>query len=174
MRLLGPRGRKVAAGAKGEIAVRGPQVFAGYLDPEDDKGSFTQDGFFLMGDLGRLVEERFVVITGRTKDIIIRKGENISPLEIENSLLRHPAVKTVSIVGAPDAERGEMVVAFVVTKPGTHFGMAEMTAHLEAAGFARQKFPERLEVVGALPTNSVGKIQKPELRKIAAGLVPMP
>ena len=106
--------------------------------------------------------------------MVIRKGENISPLEIENSLLRHPAVKTVSIVGAPDAERGEMVVAFVVTKPGTHFGMAEMTAHLEAAGFARQKFPERLEVVGALPTNSVGKIQKPELRKIAAGLVPMP
>lgn len=163
-------GNPVPAGAEGEISVRGPQMCIGYLDPADDAGSFADDGFFMMGDLGRLTDGRFITITGRTKDIIIRKGENISPLEIENALIRHPAVAAVSIVGAPDAERGEMVVAFVVTRPGQHFTMAEMTAHLDAAGFARQKFPERLELMAALPMNAVGKVQKPELRRIAAGL----
>ena len=146
-------------------------MFAGYLDPNDDVGSFTDDGFFLMGDLGRKVDGRFIEITGRTKDIIIRKGENISPLEIETVLLRHPGVANVSVVGAPDPERGEIVMAFVVPQAGTVFTMEAMTSHLNQAGLARQKFPERLEVVETLPMNSVGKVQKPELRKIAADLV---
>ena len=161
----------VAPGGEGEIAVRGPQMFIGYLDPADDEGAFTRDGFFLMGDLGRLVEDRFIVITGRSKDIIIRKGENIAPLEIENILLQHPDVANVSIVGAPDPERGEIVVAFLVPHPGQGFDMAEMAAHLDAAGLARQKYPERLEIVDTLPMNAVGKVQKPELRRIAAALV---
>jgi len=172
IRLLDQSGQDVTTGAEGEIAVRGPQMFAGYLDPRDDTGSFTDDGFFLMGDLGHMVQDRFVVVTGRTKDIIIRKGENISPLEIENALLQHPGVAIVSIVGAPDPERGEMVCAFVVPTPGATFGFAQMTAHLEAAGFARQKFPERLEIVAELPMNSVGKVLKTELRKIAAATQP--
>lgn len=156
---------------EGEIAFRGPNMFIGYLDPDHDADSFTEDGFFRMGDMGRVIDDRFVVITGRKKDIIIRKGENISPLEIENALMKHPDVANVSIVGAPDAERGEMVVAFVVPAPGARFDMAAMTAHLTACGFARQKFPERLELVETLPMNAVGKVQKPELRKIAAELV---
>lgn len=153
---------------EGEICVRGPQMFVGYLNPEDDKDAFTSEGFFRMGDLGRIVDDRFVVITGRKKDIIIRKGENISPLEIENALLDHPLVDQVAIVGTPDAERGEMVVAFVVAKDG--FDFAAMTEHLTAAGFARQKFPERLERVDALPMNAVGKVQKPALRNLARKL----
>ncbi|MEC7764885.1 MAG: AMP-binding protein [Pseudomonadota bacterium] len=153
---------------EGEICVRGPQMFVGYLDPEDDAGAFTRDGFFRMGDLGEVVDDRFIVITGRKKDIIIRKGENISPLEIENALLAHPLVDQVAIVGAPDPERGEMVVAFVVAEPG--FDFAAMTVHLTAAGFARQKFPERLERVEALPMNAVGKVQKPALRELAEKL----
>ncbi len=171
LRLLGPDNKPVSPGVEGEIAVRGPQMFIGYLDARDDVGCFTEEGFFVMGDLGRLVDDRYIVITGRTKDIIIRKGENISPLEIENALLRHPAVSHVSIVGAPDQERGEMVVAFIVPVAGRIFEFDDMTAHLEAEGFARQKFPERMEIVDALPTNSVGKVQKPELRRIAADLV---
>lgn len=161
VRLLDP------VGGEGEIAFRGPNMFVGYLDPAHDEGSFTQDGFFRMGDMGRIIDDRFVVITGRKKDIIIRKGENISPLEIENALMQHPAVANVAIVGAPDADRGEMVVAFLVTSHGATFGMADMTDHLTTLGFARQKFPERLEIVEALPMNSVGKVQKPELRKMA-------
>ncbi|WP_238364197.1 AMP-binding protein [Mesobacterium pallidum] len=169
VRLLDSVGAEVQPGAEGEIALRGPQMFIGYLDPADDIGSFTEDGFFVMGDLGRLTEGRYITITGRTKDIIIRKGENIAPLEIENALLTHPDVLAVSIVGAPDAERGEIAVAFVVARPG--FDMVAMRDHLEDAGLARQKFPERLELVEALPMNAVGKVQKPELRRIAARLV---
>ncbi|MAM62194.1 AMP-binding protein [Maritimibacter sp. UBA3975] len=153
----------------GEILLRGPQMFPGYLDPAHDAGAFTEDGFFRMGDLARIVEDRFVVITGRRKDIIIRKGENISPLEIENALLTHPHVDAVAVVGTPEPERGEMVVAFVVGNGP--FGFDDMTRHLTAAGLARQKFPERLEHVEALPMNAVGKVQKPDLRKRAAELV---
>lgn len=156
---------------EGEFAFRGPNMFIGYLDPGHDEGAFTQDGFFQMGDLGRLVDDRFAVITGRKKDIIIRKGENISPVEIENALASHRDVTAVAVVGAPDVERGEMVVAFLVVREGATFGMDEMTAHLANLGLARQKFPERLEPIRALPMNAVGKVQKPELRRIAASTV---
>ncbi len=168
LRLLGAGGLPVKEGETGEIAVRSPRMLLGYLDPEDDRGAFTADGFFMMGDLGRRIDGRYLQITGRTKDIVIRKGENISPLEIENALLRHDAVRQAAIVGVPDAERGEMVVAFVIPAAGKSFGFADMTAHLEALGLARQKFPERLVVVDALPVNAVGKVQKVELRELAA------
>ncbi|MFY0634031.1 MAG: AMP-binding protein [Vannielia sp.] len=157
---------------EGEIAVRCPQMFAGYLDPEDDAGAFTPDGFFRMGDLGRLEDAGFITITGRTKDIIIRKGENISPLEIENALARHPSVRACAVVGRADPERGELVLAFVVPAAGAGFDLAEMSAHLDRLGLARQKFPEWLKIVEALPVNTVGKVQKPLLREIAAGLTP--
>lgn len=170
-RILTPDGTDAPPGAEGEIVVKGPQMLAGYLDPADEAGCFTPDGYFRMGDLGRLVDGQFLCITGRTKDIIIRKGENISPLEVETILLRHPAVAAIAIVGAPDAERGEMAVAFVVPRPGTDFDFAAMTAHLDGVGLARIKYPERLERVDALPMSAVGKVLKPELRRIAAALV---
>lgn len=154
---------------QGEIAAQAPQMLAGYLDPADDPAAFTPDGYFLTGDLGVQVEERFLVITGRKKDIIIRKGENIAPLEIESALTRHPAVAACAVVGRPDPERGEMVVAFVVPAPGARFDLAAMRAHLEAEGLARQKFPEDLRLIEALPMNAIGKVQKPDLRRIAAG-----
>ena len=154
---------------EGEIAAQAPQMLAGYLDPADDPAAFTPDGYFLTGDLGVQVEERFLVITGRKKDIIIRKGENIAPLEIESALTRHPAVAACAVVGRPDPERGEMVVAFVVPAPGARFDLAAMRAHLEAEGLARQKFPEDLRLIEALPMNAIGKVQKPDLRRIAAG-----
>lgn len=168
VRILGDDDMPVAAGETGEITVRAPQMLIGYLDPADDRDAFTDDGFFRMGDLGRLVDDRFIEITGRKKDIIIRKGENISPLEIENALMRHDGVRQASIVGIADPERGEMVVAFVIPADGASFGFADMTAHLDRLGLARQKFPERLHVVDALPLNSVGKVQKNELKVLAA------
>lgn len=165
--ILDDDGQPVAEGAPGEIVVRGPQMLLGYLDPEDDATGFTPDGFFRMGDLGRRVGGRYLEITGRKKDIIIRKGENISPLEIENALARHPAVRQSAVVGIPDPERGEMVVAFVLPVEGRDFAFADMTAHLETIGLARQKFPERLHVVATLPVNSIGKVQKNDLRALA-------
>ena len=172
LRILGPDGKPVPEGAPGEIAVRAPRMFLGYLDPRDDEGAFLDDGFFVMGDLGRRVDGRYLQITGRTKDIIIRKGENISPLEIENALMRHDAVRQAAVVGVPDPERGEMVVAFVIPSDGYSFTFADMTAHLDVLGLAKQKFPERLDLVTSLPVNSVGKVQKNELRERALGASP--
>ena len=167
VRILAGNGTEAAPGEAGEIVVRAPQMLVGYLDPADDADAFTPEGFFRMGDLGRLVDGRFLEITGRQKDIIIRKGENISPLEIENALMRHQGIKQASVVGVPDPERGEMVVAFVIPVAGQVFGFADMTSHLDALGLARQKFPERLHVVAELPLNTVGKVQKNELRALA-------
>ena len=168
LRILSEEGRPVAEGQSGEIVVRAEHMLLGYLDPADEEGCFTEDGFFRMGDLGRRVAGRFLEITGRKKDIIIRKGENISPLEIENALARHPSVRQSAVVGIPDPERGEMVVAFVLPVDGKDFTFADMTAHLNALGMAKQKFPERLHVVASLPVNSIGKIQKTELKALAA------
>ena len=168
VRILDDHGNDLPAGAEGEIVLKGPQQFLAYLDAADEEGAFTPDGGFRMGDLGRLIDGRFITITGRKKDIIIRKGENISPVEIENALLTHVDVRAVAIVGAPDVERGEMVVAYVVVAEGAEFDLAAMSDHLTQAGFARQKFPERLELIEALPMNAVGKVQKPILREWAA------
>lgn len=170
VRVLDKNGAELPDGGEGEIAVYAPQMFCGYLNATDETGCFSKDGFFLMGDLGRLVDDRFLVITGRTKDIIIRKGENISPAEIENALMGHPDVRECGVVGRPDTERGEMVVAFVVTHDGVPFDFATMTQHLTKLGLARQKFPESLQIVDDLPMNSVGKVQKPLLRDMAAQL----
>ena len=167
LRILDDHGMPVAEGETGEIVARGPQMLIGYLDPADDKDSFTADGYFRMGDLGRRIDGRFLEITGRKKDIIIRKGENISPLEIENALSRHPAIRQTAVVGAPDAERGEIVVAFVVLAEDCTFTLADLRDHLDKMGLARQKFPERLHVVSSLPMNSVGKVQKQELKPLA-------
>jgi non-ribosomal peptide synthetase component E (peptide arylation enzyme) len=169
LRILGDKGQPVTEGESGEIAVRGPQMLLGYLDPADEESCFTDDGFFLMGDLGRRVDGRFLEITGRKKDIIIRKGENISPLEIENALARHPAVRQSAVVGVPDDIRGEMVVAFVIPVEGADFTVADMTGHLNRLGLAKQKFPERLHVVSSFPVNSVGKVQKQDLKRLASG-----
>lgn len=170
LRLLDDAGQAVAKGETGEIAVRAPQMFLGYLDQADDAGCFTPDGFFKMGDLGRVVDGRFLEITGRKKDIIIRKGENISPLEIENALARHDGVRQSAVVGVPDPERGEMVVAFVLPKDGCEFGFSDMISHLDGLGMAKQKFPERLEIVSLLPMNAVGKVEKVKLKALATDL----
>lgn len=168
LRLLDKDGQPVAEGEAGEIAVRAPWMFLGYLDPGEEAGCFLDDGFFLMGDLGQRVDGRYLRITGRTKDIIIRKGENISPLEIENALMRHASVRQASVIGIPDAERGEMVVAVVIPRENDSFDFLEMVRHLEKLGLARQKFPERLQIIEDLPLNSVGKVKKSELRNMVS------
>lgn len=166
VRLIGPDGQPVERGEVGEIVARAPRMFAGYLRPEDNHGALTQDGYFRMGDLGRVVGNSHLEITGRKKDIIIRMGENISPLEVENVLAEHPAIRQVAIVGIADARTGEAALAFVVLHPGADFSLAEMTRFLAERGLARQKFPEHLRVVDRLPTNSIGKVLKLELQTI--------
>ena len=105
-----------------------------------------------------------VVVTGRIKDAIIRNAENISALEIEGVLATHPAVADVAVIGVPDPRTGERVCAVVVTEAGAELDLASLAEHCQAHRLSRHKFPERLEVVDALPRNLTGKVLKAELR----------
>lgn len=163
-------GAPVAWGDEGEILVRGPAMMLGYLRDEDNEGAFDENGFFRTGDLGRIVDGKYLSITGRKKDLIIRNGENLSPKEIEDAILRYPAVRDVAVVGMPDAKTGEAVCAFVVAEPGHSVGLEDITTHLIAEGLAKQKIPVRLEMVDALPVSPQGKVLKVELRERAKAL----
>jgi acyl-CoA synthetase (AMP-forming)/AMP-acid ligase II len=160
-------GAPVAEGTEGEIVARGPQMFLGYTRAEDNTDAFDADGFFRMGDLGRIVHDDFIVITGRKKDLIIRAGENISAKEVEDLLLGHPAVADVAIVAMPNARTGEMACAFVIPRAGQTIDLAEITRFLIAAGLAKQKIPEHLERVDDLPRTAIGKVRKDVLRATA-------
>lgn len=155
-------------GEVGEIQTQGPEVFLGYVNPELDSRAFTPDGWLRTGDIGRLDVDGYVTVVGRKKDIIIRKGENISAKEVEDLLIEMPQVLQCAVIGVPDVERGEMMVAVCVTEPGTTLTLPQLMAHLAAAGIAQQKFPERLELVDALPMNAAGKITKAALRAMFA------
>ncbi len=149
---------------KGEILLRGPQLCRGYLDARRTRESFSADGWFRTGDLGRLDPDGHLVVTGRLKDVIIRKGENISAKEIEDLLHRHPKVAEAAVVGLPDPERGERVCAVVACRPGEPLGFEEMQAFLKQQRLAVQKLPEQLECLPHLPRNATGKVLKQELR----------
>ena len=149
----------------GELQLRGAPVTLGYTDPSRDAEVFTPDGWFRTGDLASVDETGHVTVTGRLKDVIIRKGENIAPLEIEELMATMPAVAEVAVVGLPDRERGEMVCAVVRTVPGASVTLADVGAHLRSAGLMVQKLPERLEVLAELPKTGIGKISKQALQK---------
>jgi acyl-CoA synthetase (AMP-forming)/AMP-acid ligase II len=154
-------------GTDGEVRVRGPMVCKGYTDPDLTAESFDTSGFFRTGDVGHFRLDGHLVLTGRLKDIIIRKGENISAKEIEDLLYTHPKVGDAAVVGLPDRQRGERVCAVVETAPGADpLTFDEMVHHLRAAGLMTQKVPEQLEVVDALPrNNTLNKVLKYKLRE---------
>lgn len=157
-------GNRLPAGVDGEVFVRGPMVAKGYLDPELSKQAFRADGFFKTGDRGHLRADGHLKLTGRSKEMIIRKGENISPGEIEDVLMTHPRVAAVAVIGLPDPTRGERVCAVVEMRPGeSALGFDELKAHCKQAGLMTQKIPEQLELVDALPRNPTMKILKHEL-----------
>jgi acyl-CoA synthetase (AMP-forming)/AMP-acid ligase II len=169
VRIVDPvTGQQVPAGAEGEILLRGPQMMLGYLRLEDNAGAFDRDGFFMTGDLGRIVDGEYILITGRKKDLIIRSGENLSPKEIEDFLHTHPAIALAAVVGMPHRRSGECVCAFIVLNPGLTVDLPEIDRFLTTAGLSRQKVPEHLEFVEALPTSIQGKVLKNDLRKLAA------
>jgi cyclohexanecarboxylate-CoA ligase len=166
LQVVGPHGEPLAPGQDGELLVRGPMLARGYLDqPELTREAFLADGFFRTGDQARLDADGYVKITGRIKDLIIRGGVNLSPVEIEGLLFAHPAVANVAVVGMPDARLGERVCAFVVPRPGASISLAEAQAWMARSGAARQKWPERIEIVDAFPMTASGKVQKFRLRE---------
>jgi len=155
----------VADGTVGELQVRGPGVFVGYLRrPDLTKAAFTPDGWYATGDLGRVTGDGAIRIEGRSKDIIIRGGQNISPVEIENALYSHPKVHDVAVVAYPDDRLGERVCAVVVPE-GQAPALDELVAHVERAGMAKPFWPQKMVVVDDLPRTPSGKVQKFVLRE---------
>ncbi len=166
LRLVKLDGTPAAVGEEGEIRAKAPQLMLGYLDSSLDADGFDEDGYFRTGDLGTLNERNMLSITGRLKDIIIRKGENVSAKEVEDLLFSHPRVLDVAVIGLPDPERGERVCAVVSTPEGAEpLAFDEMVAYLKDQRLMTQKIPEQLELVEVIPRNPTGKILKHELRK---------
>jgi 2,3-dihydroxybenzoate-AMP ligase len=169
VRILEP-GSEVAVrdGEVGEVCARGPYTIRGYFAaPEHNARAFTAEGFYRTGDLARLVEIEgigYVSIEGRIKDVINRGGEKVNAEEVEQLLLRHPAIAGAAVVAMPDPRLGERACAYLVARraPVT---LADVRAHLEALGVAKVKWPERLEWVDELPKTLVGKVDKKRLRE---------
>ncbi len=151
--------------SEGEIYARGAQMLVGYVHAEDEAGVFDSEGYYRTGDLGRWIDGRFLLVSGRAKDIIIRKGENISPKEIEDLLLSHPDIADVAIVGIPDPASGERACAVVVPVPSKSLDLGSIISFLKAAGLASFKWPEALFLWAALPRTATGKVLKHEIRK---------
>jgi 2,3-dihydroxybenzoate-AMP ligase len=174
IRLLKPGTEQdVAPGQVGELAVRGPYTIHGYYDAaERNAQAFTSDGFYRSGDLmsARVISgSTYYVFEGRLKDVVDRGGEKVNCEEVELALADHKAVADVGVVGMPDPGLGERICAFVSLRSGfstADVGVAQFAAHLDALGFAKYKWPERVEVMDALPATKVGKPDKIELRRI--------
>ncbi|MFF5305297.1 class I adenylate-forming enzyme family protein [Streptomyces sp. NPDC013161] len=168
-----PEGMEIRIAEGGEVRLRGEAVCQGYLDPAQTAEAFDGDGFLRTGDLGLLTDSGHLILTGRLKDVIIRKGENISAKEIEDLLAAHPDVGDVAVVGLPDAERGERVCAVVEQAPGAgELTLPAVTDYLRAEGLSVHKLPEQLEIVDALPRNeTLRKVLKYKLRERYSGTV---
>jgi cyclohexanecarboxylate-CoA ligase len=166
IRLVGEHDRPVPVGNEGEILAQGPECFLGYHDPAMNAEAFTPDGWFRTGDLGILDAGGYLRITGRRKDVIIRKGENVSAREVEEMIATHPAVREVAVIGVPDPGAGEIVCAVLRLRPGAAApDVSELGRHLLAAGLSKRKLPERVEVVGDFPRTDSGKVAKRALRE---------
>ena len=155
---------ETAATGDGEICVRGPQMLLGYRHPEDDAESFDAAGFFRTGDLGRWIDDQYLVVTGRARDVIIRNGENISAKEVEDLLAEHPGIAEIAVVGLPDERTGERACAVIVPAGTPVPDVASLLALLQSKGVAKFKVPEEVVIWDALPKNDAGKILKHQIR----------
>jgi acyl-CoA synthetase (AMP-forming)/AMP-acid ligase II len=151
----------------GEVRVKGPQVMRGYLDSSLDADAFDDEGWLRSGDLGTLDPAGNLTITGRIKDVIIRKGETFSAREVEDLLITAPGVADVAVIGLPHPVLGEQACACVVAAdPSDPPTLEALTAHLAEQGLMRQKWPERLQILDSLPRNLAGKVVKADLRAL--------
>jgi acyl-CoA synthetase (AMP-forming)/AMP-acid ligase II len=166
--ILDADGHEAPPGEVGEVAVQGPNVMSGYFHAPDATAQALRNGWLHTGDMGYVDADGFLFLTDRKKDIIIRGGENISPREVEEVLLEFPAVAQAAVVGAPDREWGEQVVAFVVPHAGCGLAVDELQAFCRTR-LARFKRPHRVHVVTSLAVTSVGKVDKVRLRSLATG-----
>jgi len=164
VRVVDQDDRELPAGELGEVLVRGDVVMTGYWEQPDATAEALRGGWLHTGDIGSFDEDGYLTLRARSKDLIISGGMNVYPREVEEVLLRHPGVRAVSVVGGPDAQWGEAVVAFVVAADGTAPPPVEDLDRLCLDHIARYKRPKRYQFIDALPTNNYGKVLKRELR----------
>jgi 3-phosphoshikimate 1-carboxyvinyltransferase len=168
LRVVDDSGTVLPAGPAGNFEVKTEWLFEGYLNrPQATAEALTADGFYRTGDLARIDADGYVRITGRVKDVINRGGEKVPVAEIEQLLYAHPAVAEVAIVAMPDDRLGERACAFVVLTPGSTVDLDAVRAHLDSHRVSKTYWPERLELVDALPRTPSGKIRKYVLRELA-------
>jgi acyl-CoA synthetase (AMP-forming)/AMP-acid ligase II len=167
VRVTGADGKVCGVGEVGEVEAKGPPVMLGYWNNPKATAQTLVDGWLRTGDVGRLDDDGFLTLSDRSKDVIISGGTNIYPREVEEVLLAHPSVKEVSVIGVPDPEWGESVVAYVVIEPGAVFDERSLDAHC-LAHIARFKRPKRYVQLAELPKNNYGKVLKTALREMAA------
>lgn len=162
LRILGTDGHPVPAGEDGEVEVRGANVMRGYLGRPADTAAVVRDGWLRTGDVGRVDEDGYLTLVGRSKEMIIRGGENIYPKEIEDVLSGHPDVLEAAVIGVPDETWGEVVVAFVGSRPGAtvDIGALKVRCREQLSGYKR---PTAIHVLESLPKNAVGKLDKRSL-----------
>ena len=165
VRTVDEGGKVLPHNEEGRLQARGPGTFVGYLK-RPHLYAVDRDGWFETGDLARKDEDGYIRITGRTKDIIIRGGENVPVIEIEQLMYRHPAVQEVAIVGVPDERLGERACACVVLREGASLTLTDVSGYMAKNTVAKNYWPERIEVLDALPKTPSGKVQKFKLREI--------
>ena len=159
-------GKVAEVGEEGEVRAKAPQLMKGYLDESLNAAAFDDEGYFRTGDLGTLDAAGNLIITGRLKDIIIRKGENISAKEVEDMLYAHPWIADTAVIGLPDERSGERACAVVQMKEGEQpLSLEELVEFLTNQGLMIQKMPEQMEIVDVIPRNPAGKILKHKLQE---------
>jgi long-chain acyl-CoA synthetase len=164
VRIADDSGNTVPSGETGEVLLGGPMVFQGYHNlPDATAAAFTPDRFFKTGDLGHIDPDGFLYITGRKKDLIIVAGEKAAPREIEEILMRHPAVSEAAVLGKKDESRGEVVVAFITARPGQSAKPDELRDFCRAQGLAQWKIPRQITLIDEMPRSPTGKILKRQL-----------
>lgn len=164
VRTVAADGRPPPPGEPGELLVRGPELFAGYLDRAETDAALAPDGWFHTGDLARIDADGWVTVVGRVRDLIIRGGENLAPGAIEAVLEAHPDVTGAVVVGVPDRRLGERVGAAVTLAPGATLDLAACAAWFEREGAGRTLAPEHLVVLEALPRLASGKPDRAAVR----------
>jgi long-chain acyl-CoA synthetase len=167
LRILTTDGSEAKSGVDGEVVVRGGNVMRGYLGRPEETAKVLVDGWLRTGDVGHLDAEGYLTLVGRSKDMIIRGGENIYPKEIEDVLSSHPSVREAAVIGVPDAVWGEVVVAYVESSPGQSVDTEALMRHC-AGHLAGYKRPIAIYALEALPRNAVGKVAKADLRQAHA------
>ncbi len=165
VRIVDHKGKPAPDDEEGRLQARGPGTFVGYLK-RPHLYAVDEDGWFETGDLARKDKDGYIRITGRSEDIIIRGGENVPVIEIEQLMYHHPAIQEVAIVGLPDERLGERACACVVLREGTSLTLVDLSRFMAENAVAKNYWPERLEVLDSLPKTPSGKVQKFKLREI--------